>query len=120
MRQCEIADCGKPAHSRGWCRAHYMRWWKRGGVDVLLPTGRPELAPTYGRVHARLKYKRGSAKRQTCRCGVPAAEWAYDRTDPHQMTERRGKYIVPFSADLARYVPPCKPCHHRFDRESAR
>jgi hypothetical protein len=30
-RICSISDCGKPAiNSRGWCRAHYQRWWKHG------------------------------------------------------------------------------------------
>jgi hypothetical protein len=28
---CTIADCGKPAcNSRGWCSAHYNRWYRHG------------------------------------------------------------------------------------------
>lgn len=23
---CAINECGKPAHSRGWCHAHYKKW----------------------------------------------------------------------------------------------
>jgi hypothetical protein len=30
-RICSIPDCGKSAvNSRGWCNAHYQRWWKHG------------------------------------------------------------------------------------------
>lgn len=27
---CSVKGCGKPARSRGWCRSHYMNWWRRG------------------------------------------------------------------------------------------
>lgn len=27
---CAIEGCGKPALTRGWCKAHYQRWWKTG------------------------------------------------------------------------------------------
>lgn len=33
-RLCSIPDCGKPAHVKGWCRAHYLRWYRHG--DPLL------------------------------------------------------------------------------------
>lgn len=32
---CSIDGCGKPARARGWCGAHYMRWYKHG--DPLVP-----------------------------------------------------------------------------------
>ncbi len=25
---CSVDGCGKPADARGWCKTHYMRWWK--------------------------------------------------------------------------------------------
>lgn len=27
---CSIEGCGKPYCARGWCRAHYQRWWSYG------------------------------------------------------------------------------------------
>ena len=27
---CKIDRCGNPAKKRGWCNAHYLRWWKYG------------------------------------------------------------------------------------------
>lgn len=29
-RICSIPDCGKPHNSRGWCLAHYQRWYRNG------------------------------------------------------------------------------------------
>jgi hypothetical protein len=50
-RICLIPNCGKPVKTRGWCKAHYSRWWQYGDPqaerkwgqaqrfiqDVLLP-----------------------------------------------------------------------------------
>ncbi|TXI24598.1 MAG: helix-turn-helix domain-containing protein [Nitrosomonas sp.] len=27
---CSIPGCAKPARTRGWCSAHYQRWWAHG------------------------------------------------------------------------------------------
>jgi hypothetical protein len=27
---CSVTDCDKPAHCRGWCNAHYLRWQRHG------------------------------------------------------------------------------------------
>jgi hypothetical protein len=27
---CSVEGCDRPVHQRGWCRAHYMRWWRHG------------------------------------------------------------------------------------------
>lgn len=29
-RLCSIPNCGKSARKRGWCNAHYLRWWSHG------------------------------------------------------------------------------------------
>lgn len=29
-RLCQIDGCGKKFYARGWCYAHYQRWWKHG------------------------------------------------------------------------------------------
>lgn len=31
MRTCEIDGCERQRHARGWCNAHYQRWYQRGG-----------------------------------------------------------------------------------------
>ena len=31
---CTITDCNAPAHARGWCNKHYLRWWHRGDVNA--------------------------------------------------------------------------------------
>lgn len=27
---CSVEECDKPTHGRGFCRPHYMRWWRYG------------------------------------------------------------------------------------------
>ena len=40
-----------------------------------------------------------------------AAQWAYDGTDPDELTEKG----LAYSLDVMRYVPMCVPCHTAFD-----
>lgn len=35
---CAIPDCGKPRRTRGWCSAHYQRWWAHGDPRGGRPT----------------------------------------------------------------------------------
>ena len=30
---CNIDGCDDPVHGRGWCRSHYMRWWRHGDAE---------------------------------------------------------------------------------------
>lgn len=30
MKTCSIPGCDNRAHGRGWCRSHYMAWWRYG------------------------------------------------------------------------------------------
>lgn len=30
MAECSIPDCAKDVQARGWCAAHYRRWWQFG------------------------------------------------------------------------------------------
>lgn len=34
MTLCKIEGCEKPKHGRGWCRPHYLRWYKHGDPDA--------------------------------------------------------------------------------------
>lgn len=40
---CSIPDCGNPALARGWCRKHYLRWYKHG--DPLETNGTERGSP---------------------------------------------------------------------------
>lgn len=40
---CSIPNCGKPAHTRGWCKRHYGRWYRNGS-----PTGGLRQTPGHG------------------------------------------------------------------------
>lgn len=82
-------------------------------------TGRP---PSYGVVHKRVRRERGAATEHVCAagCGRQAAHWAYDHADPAEVSGPTGRgFVAPYSVDPARYLPLCRPCHTRFDREHA-
>ena len=81
---------------------------------------RTEREAGYTLVHARLKRERGRAALLDCvDCGGPSHEWSYDGTDPDQLEGLCGSRgcaaLHPFSTDLSRYVPRCRPCHRKKD-----
>lgn len=39
--ECKVKTCDRPAKTRGWCRTHYMRWYKSGDVRENDPIGTP-------------------------------------------------------------------------------
>ena len=83
--------------------------------------GRPKIKnPPYRTAHRRNTYLWGSAKQYTCiKCDGKAAEWAYDGTDPSELSEIvRGKFFVKYSAWSEFYMPLCTPCHRNMDKEA--
>ncbi len=34
MKNCSIETCDGKHYARGWCRAHYVRWWRTGDVNA--------------------------------------------------------------------------------------
>lgn len=38
--ECSIETCDRPATERGWCHAHYMRWFSAGDVRPEVPLKR--------------------------------------------------------------------------------
>lgn len=35
---CAAPDCEEPTIGRGWCRKHYLRWWRHGSIEDPRPT----------------------------------------------------------------------------------
>ena len=71
---------------------------------------------SYRATHGRLWRARGRAAHHPCAgCGQPAHHWAYDHTDPYQLSQLwHGKPVV-YSLDLSRYEPLCRSCHSKRD-----
>lgn len=119
---CSVAGCDRKHQSKGLCSTHLLRVRKHGSTQtVVILTGADHPlwrgdAVSYRAAHARTRRARGSASAQSCRgCAAPAEDWAYDHADPNQLTDERGR---PYSADPARYVPMCRPCHRKLDAAS--
>lgn len=71
----------------------------------------------YRSAHTRINKLWGSAKLYHCvKCGLSAQEWAYDGTDPEQLTHMyKGRYPMYYSPDPEFYMPLCIPCHRARD-----
>jgi hypothetical protein len=119
-RTCMVDNCGRPKKHRGLCNRHYLCLIRNGDPLALRGVPRGERCSrwvgdqaTYHTVHARIAAARGRAAEQICaHCDGPAAEWAYDHTDPNARTDERG---LEYSLDLCRYIPLCGHCHNWFD-----
>jgi len=124
MDTCSVEDCRAEARKRGWCLKHYMRWRRHGDPTKVGDTKGPANgrwkgdAAKYTAIHHRLYRYRGAAADHPCQhCDQSAEDWAYDRTDPNELVDQETGF--PYSTDPARYMPLCKPCHYRFDRQEA-
>jgi hypothetical protein len=109
---CTIEGCDKPSKNRGWCAMHAARWARHGDITAVVVKERAALV-AYRQAHKRLVDDLGPASDHPCqRCSLPAQDWAYDHTDPNELTSEHG----PYSLDARRYMPLCRRCHRRFDR----
>lgn len=72
----------------------------------------------YRAAHMRVQAARGHATSYPCvgECGSPAADWAYDNSDPDEVVTTVNGKPRRYSLDSDRYAPMCRPCHRRFDR----
>ncbi|AIY32482.1 hypothetical protein PBI_MIAZEAL_128 [Mycobacterium phage MiaZeal] len=118
MRTCSIEGCDRQRKYSEWCQTHYHRWWRTGSLEILPKPVREDL--TYFGAHGRVKAYFGSATQYLCvECGGPAAEWAYDGTDPSERSSTvnfEGKdYPVSYSVWPEFYVPMCFGCHRLRD-----
>ena len=39
MRTCSVDGCHRPGMTRGWCRMHYMRWYRHANPRMVLDGG---------------------------------------------------------------------------------
>ena len=117
---CSVEGCEREKRVRGWCIQHYNRWIKTGDVGrVDFEMTGPSHPNWRGRevgyrgAHDRVKRRRGSAKKQRCaHCDGPAATWAYDGSDPDEITDDEGRR---YSGDPDHYFPLCAKCHCAMD-----
>ncbi len=123
-RGCAVDGCDRPAFARNLCKSHYERRRQTGDV------GAADIGPYTQRglgdhgkngyliAHYRVSDTRGRAAERLCvHCGDPAADWAYDHQDPGELVGRHGDCLLAYSADPDYYIPLCRPCHAKFDRE---
>lgn len=84
----------------------------------MVHTPRADL--TYFGAHGRVKRQLGPAGDNPCvKCGAAAKEWAYDGTDPSELSGvAAGEYPVTYSAWPEFYMPLCHPCHRLMDRSA--
>lgn len=69
-----------------------------------------------GQVHERLRARYGPARDHLCPCGKQAEEWAYQHTAETELSPGN----MPYSESDDDYLPMCRSCHRRLDRESYR
>lgn len=122
--KCSIDGCEKKVYGRGWCTMHWKRWKNNGDPEVVTRSwghGVTSETVKYAGMHRRVRRLRGKASDYSCRdCGGRAHHWAYDHSDPEELSEviltGRGSLVeVPFSLDPGRYQPMCRRCHRNFD-----
>lgn len=70
----------------------------------------------YEGAHTRVKRAKGKAREHKCfaGCGKTAMDWAYLHGDPNEAEDRKGRK---YSMDPKFYVPMCRACHQKFDKE---
>jgi len=113
---CRFSGCDRLLTDHGgwgWCRKHYIRWYKYGDPAIVKPPRhfRGD-AVGYRGLHMRIVKARGKASEHVCSCGVQAQQWAYDHSDPEPKLSRLGS---PYSLDVRRYDPLCRSCHGKRD-----
>lgn len=79
------------------------------------PRPDPPRSTTYRAVHKRVSMARGKAREYTCQCGAQAEQWAYNHSDPAELTQQWNGKTVTYSADVMHYDPLCRGCHVRRD-----
>jgi hypothetical protein len=123
---CTVAGCVDAHSAQGLCERHYARLRKHGDplhyverVGPHAPNWKAE-GVGYSAAHYRVKAVRGAAREHDCACGATASEWAYNHSDPDEITTTQNGYEVRYSLDPTRYVPMCRNCHRKLDHDNAK
>ncbi len=113
MKLCSAEDCDSPVHARGLCPKHYYRLRVNGDASKTQKMGpKPRNDLTYPGAHQRVYAAKGRASDNSCKCGEPAEDWAYDGQDPQELTDPQGRS---YSLDPEHYEPLCRTCHKNED-----
>lgn len=113
-RACSVVGCERPHCGSGLCNPHWQRQRRTGHAGPPEVRG-PDHTPGYAAAHHRVWGARGPAREHHCiECGTEAQDWAYDHTDPAELTSPSGSA---YSLDPAHYRPMCRADHARFDNE---
>lgn len=131
-KRCALEGCGRPSYQDAICAMHFYR--REHGIPLDAPVlGRGKFARSvntpcsYNAAHSRCTRVWGSASAYPCvECGLQAEHWAYDGTDPEEITghQRGATYVLIYSRYPEFYMPLCRKCHGPHDtswrRELAR
>lgn len=124
MNTCSIKNCGQPAKTRGWCKAHYSKWLKTG--DPTTPNKRR------GRGPEALKKILNTKKFPVKKCvvdwpagtkqrGYPTVEWENKRQQVSRIVCRHFHGIPKDRHAVCRHLcnnPTCyNPNHLRWGRQ---
>jgi hypothetical protein len=119
-KKCAAPGCDRKPTSLGYCGTHNAQYRKHGRVKPIR-TVWDEVS--YHGAHLRCGALWGAASRHPCvACGKPAADWAYDGTDPTERHYDTGiedavRSILPYSRFPEFYMPMCKGCHKQRDMQ---
>ena len=122
---CSVTGCEEPHRTGSYCNMHALRVRKHGDPLRVDPSPIPPrlcgvahpnwlgAEAGYDAAHRRAVARWGRAKGHVClHCGGRAAHWAYDKSDPRDLIDKRG---CRYSLKPDHYIPLCVSCHWRFD-----
>lgn len=123
--ECSVDGCVNKAKYKatGWCQTHYHRHYRTGSIADPQPASELVAAVGYRASHDRNVRKWGPASEYDCiECGAQAREYAYDGTDPGELSghvlANGVEYPVSWSRWPEFYMPLCFACHRKRDRSA--
>ena len=107
---CSFEGCDRKHIANGLCGRHNQQRLEGKELSEIGNYRGDEVS--YRALHTRIGNARGSAAEQICvDCGEQASDWAYTYGCPNEKQSAFG----PYTTDMSRYQPMCRPCHKLFD-----